>query len=289
MRILLIALLLSPLTMFSQQPIEKMNKIFGDDKTKPMVLLLGVFHFAGEQVDANTTPKELRVNMHSKERQQQIHHLLESLSKFAPTKIAFEGPPHFQKKYDSLYHAYLQGNLKASESFMVSEVVQIGFALAKKMNLKTLYPVDAQAFSFQLSKADSLTTFEKYKDQTDTASNYWNKIYDHYSTYNDTLAFHSTTQAYLKFLNSPKVQANSIGRWLVSTKRGSSTEPIGADGFITRYFNRNVRIYGNIQRMVTSKNDRILVIYGATHMYFLKGLFEASPEFLLEDVLKYLN
>lgn len=289
MRIFLIALLLSPLTMFSQQPIEKMNKIFGDDKTKPMVLLLGVFHFAGEQVDANTTPKELRINMQSKERQQQIQHLLKNLSKFAPTKIAFEGSSQFQKKYDSLYQAYIQGNLKASESFMVSEVVQIGFALAKKMNLKTLYPVDAQAFRFQLSKADSVTTFEKYKDQTDTASNFWNKVYDQYNTYIDTLAFQSSTQAYLKFLNSPKVQANSIGRWLVSTRRGSSTEPIGADGFITRYFNRNVRIYGNIQRIITSKNDRILVIYGATHMYFLKGLIEASPELLLEDVLKYLN
>lgn len=275
--------------MFSQQPIEKMNKIFGDDKTKPIVLLLGVFHFAGEQVDANTTPKELRINMHSKERQQQIQHLLENLSKFAPTKIAFEGPAQFQKKYDSLYQTYIQGNLKASESFMVSEVVQIGFALAKKMNLKTLYPVDAQAFSFQLSKADSVTTFQKYKDQTDTASNYWNKVYDQYNTYIDTLAFQSSTQAYLKFLNSPKVQANSIGRWLVSTRGGSSTEPIGADGFITRYFNRNVRIYGNIQRIITSKKDRILVIYGATHMYFLKGLIEASPELLLEDVLKYLN
>jgi len=289
MRISIIALLLFPLITFSQQPIDKMNKIFGDDQTKPTVLLLGVFHFAGEQVDANTTPKDLRINMRSKERQEQIQRLVETLTKFAPTKIAFEGPPQFQQKYDSLYQAYLQDNLKASENFISSELVQIGFALAKKMNLKTLYPVDAQALRFQLSKADSLITFEKYKDQTDTAFSYWNKIYDQYSAYNDTLAFHSTTQQYLKFLNSPKVQANSIGRWLVSTKRGSNTEPIGADGFITRYFNRNVRIYGNVQRIVTSKKDRILVIYGATHMYFLKGLFEASPEFKVEDVLKYLE
>jgi len=288
MRITLIALLLVPLTVLSQQPIDKMSKIFGDDKTKPTVLLLGVFHFAGEQVDANTTPNDLRINMRSNERQEQIHRLVESLVKFAPTKIAFEGPPQFQKKYDSLYQAYLQGGLKVSENFMVSELVQIGFAVARKMNLKALYPVDAQAFRFQLSKADSIITFEKYQDQTDTSFADWEKIYDRYNSYNDTLAFHSTTQEYLRFLNSPQVQANSISRWLITTRRGSSTEPIGADGFITRYFNRNVRIYSNIQRIVTSKSDRILVIYGATHMYFLKGLFDASPEFLMEDVQKYL-
>lgn len=157
------------------------------------------------------------------------------------------------------------------------------------MNLKTLYPVDAQAFSFQLSKADSVTTFQKHKDQTDTASNYWNKVYDQYNTYIDTLAFQSSTQAYLKFLNSPKVQANSIGRWLVSTWGGSSTEPIGQTDSLP-----GITIETFASRVTSSasspaKKDRILVIYGATHLYFLKGLIEASPELLLEEVLKYLN
>lgn len=266
-----------------------MDRIFGDDQTKPTVLLLGVFHFAGEQVDADTRPQELRIDMRSKERQQQIEKIVQRLAKFAPTKIAFEGPPQFQRTYDSLYRAYLQGKLKASESFMSSELVQIGFALAKKMHLTTLYPVDAQAFRFQLGKADSLTTFEKYKSQPDTALGYWNRVYDNYTAYNDTLAYRSTTIQYLHYLNSPKVQANAIGRWLVSTKRGSDTEPVGADGFITRYFNRNVRIYSNIQRLVSSKKDRILVIYGATHMHMLRGIFEASPEFRLDDTLKYLK
>ncbi|RZM25630.1 MAG: hypothetical protein EOO88_18610 [Pedobacter sp.] len=289
MKTLFIVLLALPMSLFAQKPIDKMDKIFGDDQTKPTILLLGVFHFAGEQVDADTKPNDLRINMRSKERQQQIGALVQSLSKFAPTKIAFEGPPQFHQKYDSLYRAYLQRTLSGSESLMSSELVQIGFALAKKMQLTTLYPVDAQAFRFQLSKADSLATFEKYKQQPDTALTYWTKVYDRYTAYNDTLAYRSSTQQYLHYLNSPKVQANSIGRWLVSTKRGSSTEPIGADGFITRYFNRNVRIYSNIQRLVDSKRDRILVIYGATHMYMLKSLFEASPEFTLDDTLKYLK
>ena len=146
--------LLLPLSAMSQDPVKKLAKIFEDDQVKPTVLLLGVFHFAGEQVDANNIPSELRIDMLSAERQQQ--------------------------------------------------------------------------------------------------------------------------------------QARAVGRWLVTTRRGSNTEPIGADGFITRYFNRNLRIYSNIQRIVDRKDDRILVIYGATHLYFLKTIFEASPEFKLEDVLKYL-
>jgi len=280
--------LLLPLSAMSQDPVKMLAKIFEDDRVKPAVLLLGVFHFAGEQVDANNIPSELRIDMLSAERQQQVKRLVDDLAKFAPTKIVFEGSPKFQARYDSLYQAYLQDKLVAKPTFMADEAVQIGFRLAKKLGLKTLYPVDAQSFSFRLSPKDSVLTFEKYKTQTDISFAYWEKRYDEEDAYSDTLAFRSTTQQYLKYLNTPKVQARAIGRWLITTKRGSNTEPIGADGFITRYFNRNLRIYSNIQRIVDRKDDRILVIYGATHLYFLKTIFEASPEFKLEDVLKYL-
>ncbi|WP_379086361.1 DUF5694 domain-containing protein [Pedobacter sp. UC225_65] len=289
MRKLLYALLLLPLGVLGQSPIQKVSKIFEDDKIKPTVLLLGIFHFAGEQVDVNTTPNELRIDMLSPERQQQVKHLVDELAKFRPTKIVIEAQPKYQARYDSLYQAYLNGKLVASSTFMANETVQIGFRLAKQLALKTLYPVDAQAFRFQLSRADSVLTFEKYKNQTDSSFAYWEERYDRESAYDDTLAFKSTTQQYLRFLNSPEVQARAIGRWLITTKRGSNVEPIGADGFITRYFNRNVRIYSNIQRIVDRKDERILVIYGATHMYFLKTLFAASPEFKLEDVTKYLK
>lgn len=289
MKKIIYSLLLLPLAVFGQDPIKKVDKIFLEDQVKPTVMLLGVFHFAGEQVDANTTPNELRIDMLSAQRQAQVKQLVAELAKFKPTKIVIEAHPKYQARYDSLYQAYLNGQLKAKPSFMANEIVQLGFPLAKQMGLQTLHAVDAQAFRFQLSPADSILTFEKYKNQTDSAFAFWEQRYDEESAYDDTLAFKSTTQQYLRFLNSPQMQAKAIGRWLVSTKKGSNLEPIGADGFITRYFNRNVRIYSNIQRVVQRKDERILVIYGATHMYFLKSLFAASPEFKLEDVNKYLK
>jgi len=289
MKNLFCLLFLLPTIVFGQDPVKKLATIFENDKLKPTVLLLGVFHFAGEQVDANTTPVDLRVDMLSPERQQQIEKLVNKLAEFKPTKIVIEGLPKYQARYDSLYQAYANGSLKASPTFMASETVQIGFRLAKKLGLKTFYPVDAQAFRFQLSAADSVIAFQKYKDQSDSSFAYWEKRYEEESAFDDTLKHKSTLQQYLRYLNAPERQANAVGRWLITTKRGSNVEPIGADGFITRYFNRNVRIYSNIQRIVDRKDERILVIYGATHLYFLNTLFAASPEFKLEDVGKYLK
>ncbi|HMF72427.1 MAG TPA: DUF5694 domain-containing protein, partial [Flavitalea sp.] len=157
------------------------------------------------------------------------------------------------------------------------------------LKLVKLYPIDAQSFRFKLSASDSVLTFEKYKDQTDPSFTYWDSHYDAVKLYQDSLAFYLPLNKYLQYLNSPVKQAKTIGRWLITTKRGSNTEPVGADGFITRCFNRNVRIYSNVQRIVTDPADRILIIYGATHMYMLEQLFAASPDFNLRDVAPYLK
>jgi hypothetical protein len=289
MRKLVCAFMLMPWIVVAQSPVQKLHSIFEDDQTKPTVLLLGVFHFSGEQVDVNTTPDALAVNILLPDRQKQVEQLVNALAEFRPTKIVIEGLPQYQSRYDSLFRLYKSGKLKASTKFMTSETVQLGFRLASQVGLSTFYPVDARAFTFQLSPADSALTFQKYKDQTDTSFAYWEERYDRESAYDDTLCYSLPLQQYLQYLNSPEKLARSNGRWLVTTKRGTNREPIGADGFITRYFNRNVRIYSNIQRIVTRKDDRILVIYGATHMFMLNALFEASPEFKVEDVMKYLR
>jgi hypothetical protein len=271
-------------------PDKRLADIFELNKARPQVLLLGVFHFAGEQVDANTTPLNLRVNMLSAERQQQIEQLVQQLARFKPTKIAIEGPPGRQKYYDSLYRDYCAGKpLTGKFPLPADETLQLSFRLARLLKLDRVYPVNAQPFAFKLSPADSLLTYEKYKDQADPSFTYWDSHYDAEKAYQDSLAFYLPLNKYLQYLNSPVKQAKTVGRWLITTKRGTNTEPVGADGFITRYFNRNVRIYSNVQRIVTNPADRILVVYGATHMYMLKQLFAASPEFELKDIMEYLK
>jgi hypothetical protein len=271
-------------------PEQHASIIFHDDRPKMPVLLLGVFHFAGEQVDANTTPLDLRVDMLSAARQKQIAQLVRKLAQFKPTKIVVESPPQRQMALDSAYAAYRAGRLSDSRWLQTSdEQVQLAFRLASMLSHDRVYAANAPPFTFSLNARDSVLTYEKYKDQPIPAAEEWDHVYDALSAYADTLKARLPLNEYLAYLNAPRVQARSIGRWLVATKRGSNDEPVGADGFITRYFNRNVRIYSNVQRIATSPDDRILVIYGATHMYMLKQLFGASPEFTLKDIQPYLK
>ncbi len=294
MRKLSCCLLLIPFISYGQFTLEATKKkaavIFETDKSRPQILLLGVFHFAGEKVDANTTKASLKIDILDSKRQQELSTIIDQVAAFKPTIIAIEMPPQYQSRYDSVYKDYCAGKPVTGQSPAAEdEMVQVGFRLGKLFHHEKIYAVNADPFRFGLSSADSVRTFEKYKEMGDSSYAYWEPKYDEEKQLADSLGAFGTLKDYLLYLNDPEKVARANGRWLVTTKRGSLTEPIGADGFITRYWNRNVRIYSNVQKIVKSKEDRILVIYGATHMYLLKTLFSASPEFDLKDIRDYIR
>ncbi len=257
---------------------------------KPQVLLLGTFHFAGERVDANTTPAYLRVDIRSPSRQAQLGEVIKRIARFNPTKIAIEASPNAKQYIDSVYAAYRAGKFRGDKRVSEEdELYQLGFRLADRLGHRELFPIDAPPFRIRFSPVDSLTMFTKYEHQADSSFAFWDQQYTTYAKLQDSLKYHASVVDYLRFLNTDDTQSRSIGRWLVTTKRGTNREPIGADGFISRYYNRNLRIYSNIQRLITSPSDRILVLYGNTHLYILKHLIKASPEFELADTMDYLN
>ena len=53
----------------------------------------------------------------------------------------------------------------------------------------------------------------------------------------------------------------------------------GADFETGRWFNRNLRIFRNIQRIPHNSEDRILLIIGSDHLNLLNLFFDISKEF----------
>lgn len=67
----------------------------------------------------------------------------------------------------------------------------------------------------------------------------------------------------------------------------SGRDYAGAD-MTGNWYHRNVRIYANILR-VCKPGDRLLVLYGSGHVAPLAHFLETSGEFVLDDVLPYLE
>jgi hypothetical protein len=67
---------------------------------------------------------------------------------------------------------------------------------------------------------------------------------------------------------------------------GEPYEYAGAD-LIASWFQRNLRIYNNVRALVTSPDDRILVIYGNGHLGWLRQIVSGDPAVQLRNLNEF--
>ncbi|MDB5276596.1 MAG: hypothetical protein JWR61_1551 [Ferruginibacter sp.] len=252
---------------------------------KVEVLTLGSFHFAFHNLDLIKTTADDQIDVLDPKYQKEIEDIVARIAKFKPTVIAIEEDPEKQAKYDSLYNQYLQGhyNLKRGEE------EQIGFRIAKMMNLKRLNCVNAWGTDYEaLNKVlDGKDSMENKKFM-----NYFNQCADTLKRYFPKPIFKTKgIKAELIQKNDPKNINSDLGTYLIGIFKYETTDNkfFGPDFVTGWWFNRNLRIFRNIQKISTTPADRVLVIFGAGHMTLLNSFFDASPEYKLLKVNDYLQ
>ena len=253
------------------------------------VLTLGTFHFNFPNLDVVKTDNNNQIDVLDAQYQKEIELIVDKLAKFKPTKIVIERQPKKQQVYDSLYTAYLNGNHKLSRS----EEQQIGFRLAKKLGLNKLFCTDAWGTDYEevLKVIDGNDTIAKDKFWSYFYKNPDSTLYSYRSYRNEKPLFKTDgILAHLKRQNTKERIKKELGDYLVGIFKYETEdyEQLGPDYVTSWWFNRNLRIFRNIQRINATAEDRILVIYGAGHMNLLNVLFESSPEYELLDVNDYL-
>ena len=62
----------------------------------------------------------------------------------------------------------------------------------------------------------------------------------------------------------------------------------GAD-LLAEWFHRNIRIYSNVMGLIDSPNERVLVIYGAGHLGWLRNDFAGNPNVRLRKLSEFVR
>lgn len=261
------------------------STVFAQPRKKTEVLTLGSFHFAFRNLDLIKTSAEDQIDVLEPKYQKEIVEIVNRIARFKPTIIVIESNPDKQGKYDSLYNEYLQGRYNLGRD----EIDQIGFRIAKMMQLKTLYCVNAWGRDYE--------TLDPVLTGTDSLGN--KKFMDYFYKYADTIKQYfpkpvfktKGIRAELIQKNDPKNISRDMGSYLIGAFKyeTSDNEFFGADFVTGWWFNRNLRIFRNIQKINAKPTDRILVLFGAGHMTLLNSFFEASPEYKLLKVNDYLK
>ena len=224
------------------------------------VLTLGVFHFDFPNLDMQQISEEDQINVLSPVYQKEIELIASKLANFKPDAIVIEHPLGGQQKVDSLFKAYLAGNHKLSKS----EVQQLGFRIAKMCKAK-IYCADARGTQTarieELLEDDSTKQYQDFEESSVNSPD--SSLYS-----KDQLIFKQKGRLpQLIHLNDPRQIKKDLGNYLIGHFKYESDKGdyTGADFESGRWFNRNLRIFRNIQRTPKSAK-RILVIFGASHM-----------------------
>lgn len=253
--------------------------------TRVPVLTLGTFHFNFPNLDQVKVSDENIIDVLDPIYQQEIEELVNRLYEFRPTIIVIERGYSLQHKVDSIYNLYREGGFVLGRS----EDQQIGFRLAKMLNLDKLYCVDdwGQLYDKTLKILQDDTS-EEYKSFERSFSDNSDSLY----RYEPQMLFKSKgIIAELVELNRRENIVNSLGNYLIGHFKFESQpyDYTGVDFETGRWFNRNLRIFRNIQRIDVGADDRILVIYGSGHLNILNYLFEASPQYKLEKTNEFIE
>lgn len=275
--LIVILLLLGSTQLFSQNPFKDPDSFLRKGEQVPKVLLVGSFHFNYPGLDAHKASEDEKINIYSEKRQKE---LLAYISKFNPTKIVVESGEntgYLRKNYER----YKRG----TEKLRAGETSQLGMRLVDRFNLDTIYGVDTPSLLYELySEKDSLAP-KTYIDSI-TERHYFggddemSQRYTDFYKYNDVITVQNTLLETFKYMNSDKVLDRGFGAYLAGGQFVSE-EMEGPDALSMLWLNRNVRIFRKIQQLKYSKEDRILVLFGAGHVSILKWLFECTPEFEL--------
>jgi hypothetical protein len=242
--------------------------------SKPEILVVGTYHMANPGRDIFNASAD---DVLSPKRQTEIAELLVVLKRFRPTKIAIESTVYDDTRRKQ-YADYLAGKYTLTRN----EIEQVGFRLARELGMKTVYPVDYDGdFPWQ-----RLVNFAKAKEKSPQFDELYAEMGAFFKEMNEFLPTHTILETLL-FMNSDDRIATDMGFYFREVHFGEVGDYAGAD-LLTSWYQRNMRIYTNIANLVESPAERILVIYGAGHLGWLRQAAEYDPTVRLRKLAEFV-
>lgn len=242
-------------------------------RSKPEILIVGTYHMANPGRDVFNTAAD---DVLAPERQEEIAELLAVLKGFRPTKVAIESTVYSNTRKKQ-YADYLAGKYTLTRN----EIDQVGFRLAKELGMKTVYPVDYDGdFPWQ-----RLVNFAK---ATGRSREFDGLVAEMGATVKEQEAFlrtHTILETLL-YMNQNNRVALDVGFYYRLAHFGEPADYAGAD-LLTSWYQRNMRIYNNIANLIESPAERILVIYGAGHLGWLRQAAENDPTVRLRRLAEF--
>jgi hypothetical protein len=239
------------------------------------VLVLGVYHMANPGRDIYNMQAD---DVLAPKRQAEIAQLVEVLKRFRPTKIAVERDV-WDSRLPKDYADYVAGKHELTRN----EIEQIGFRLARELGHEAVYPVDADG-EFPYPR---LVNYAKASERSRELDAIMGGFGARTKAQGEYLASHTVLETLL-YMNADERVTEEVGLYYRQAHLGEPGDWAGAD-LVSDWFRRNMRIYSNVTRLADSPNERVLVIFGAGHLGWLRQAVSSDPTLRLRTLAELVK
>lgn len=244
------------------------------DKIK--VLNFATFHM-GTTSDANSVEFDEK----DKKNQADAKRIAEMIAEFKPTIICVETPREDDDELNSEYKSYLENPEKSIPYY--GEVGLVAFHVGRICGVEKLNGIDHE-MSYNYKIAGEIDN----KIDPEALNEFYQNPFKSTPEFNVDENKLSLLEK-LKICNHPKfldflIAVNADMLAFAGTENGFE----GADE-AAKYYQRNLRIYSNLNRIPMTKDDRVFILSGGSHTAFLGEFMSRSPKYEMVNTLDYLK
>lgn len=243
------------------------------------LLLLGSFHMDNPGRDMHNPESD---NMLSDLRQREIAAVVEGLRGFRATRVALELLSWKERNWNQDVSAFGAGAFALS----ADERHQLGFRVAAASGLTGVDAIDW----FPPEDGSDVDLGMVYS----AAQTHQPQLFEEITGQGDRFVAEfqarqraSTVGDLLRWLNDDTRLSEDHRNYLSMARVVAPDRFVGAE-WVSGWFERNLRIFVNLTRLLSGPDDRILVVYGVGHIPLLRQFARDSGLFEVESLNTYL-
>jgi Family of unknown function (DUF5694) len=249
---------------------------------KPVdVMVLGAYHFGNPGMDVNNLKVD---SVLTPTRQAELDALARALLTFKPTRVMVERESDAPDFSMESYKSFTPERLKTA----ANEADQIGFRVAKMAGLAVVHGIDEQPKNGEPDyfPYDKLQETAKKFGQTGMIEKANAPVVAWLKSFEARQKTDTVAQLLIE-MNIPNKRFREMAFYYDVLPIGDGNTQTGAD-LNAGWYLRNAKIFSKLMQ-VAKPGDRVLVIYGAGHGYWLRHFATETPGYRSIDVVPYLK
>lgn len=258
---------------------------FSNAQEKINVLLLGTYHFNNPGNDAI---KGIERNILTADNQKGLDQITNSIiSKFKPDQIFVESNFSNKEDLNNKYQLYLKNQYnkftdtikkqRMRRFYTEGETFQLAFRLAKKVNIRQIFPID----SLIEMRFDIL---QKELNSDPITKSILEKKAVKMTQSGDKCMSKDLLKDVFICLNQKAQLAENKGFYISIANKVNPDGKYFGSNLVADFYKRNLIMYSNIQNQIEPKTKNILILVGTGHAAIFREFFENDENFNLIEV-----